>query len=221
MRQCLAEFPRGNYGNPFAFSGESAAFPMRHSRAIDCVARGVNNGTNGGFTSGGVNIAFVKDIEVTGCTFVDCSGICYTDTGTTEDVRLNRNTAKRAWDGIALVQAKPRDTKSNIEIINNNITIQRRISGAYQGIRLGGTAATNVILCGNRITKVAGGIGGGLDQPWGIMASGTIINGICINNVVDDLNNRFTGTGVFRSGNRQPSGARLTYDTTLADTEDP
>jgi hypothetical protein len=160
---CDAELPWGTYASPFAASVTD------NSRIINCRAVGINDGYDGrGWTSGGLNGAYLKNFQVTGCRFTDTYGAFYQDTGPVDGLEIIGNTVIRGKIGCAVVNA---DTKRNIRIINNSLNIQNRSARfPTAGIQiLNAPAASNVEIRGNKITFNHSGIG--VDQFRTLQAS--------------------------------------------------
>jgi hypothetical protein len=119
MTNCLVEQCFGNYGNPFCLGGNEGApspsFPgnlnfITNSRVEFCTAIGTNGpegysptGSVTPFTSGGVNLAGVKNCRVHGNFFIDCVLIAYQDTGTFDGIEVSNNTCVRGIQGISFV----------------------------------------------------------------------------------------------------------------------
>ena len=209
IEACKAELPQGTYGSPFALHGWMNSLPhhlITNSKVVACTVSGVNNGQHTGFTSGGVNLANVKDCEVSGNAFTDCYSIAYIDTGSVDGLRVINNTLVRGWQGVGIASwAMP---KQNIEIRNNYFAIQNRIvGGASYGMVVGYGATTNVTIDSNTITFDL--TGGGLMQYWGIAGS-LMTNATISNNTIGFayyvVYNSAGGTNVTLSNNRQPDG---------------
>ena len=203
---CRSELPWGNYGNPFALAGWGNSIPyylLTNSKVANCSASGNNNGLNTGFTSGGVNLAYVQDIWIDSNTFTDCYGASYQDTGSCDGLHVTNNTVIRGWEGVGL--CSPTMPKQNIEIRGNNFSIQNRIvgGGSYALVATDGVT-TNLTFDSNTITF--DNTGQGLSQFWGVYAvllSTTTIS----NNTVDPAsNNSVSGTSLTMFNNMQPDG---------------
>jgi hypothetical protein len=148
IQACRVELPRGNYGNPYALAGWSPHV-IANSKVLSSYAEGRNDGLMTGFTTGGVNLAYVKDCQVDGCTFVDCLGAVYQDTGTCDGFQVTNNTVIRGAMGISFVSAAV-GAKQNIVITGNNVQIQNRIiDGASYGIFFSHTAGANITISNN------------------------------------------------------------------------
>ena len=215
---CRAEQPQGNYGNPFALAGWWSATGPNHlltnSRVASCTAVGVNNGlATAGFTSGGVNFGNLKNCQIDGNTFIDCSGAAYIDTGTCEGIRITNNTVTRGWMGVGLMStATP---KGKIEISGNNFSIQNRgcCGFASSGIYTGETAITNITISHNTITFDSSGLGARSFLGMNVRA---VANARVYNNTVGPMhptsytvNNAVTGAKLSLINNRQPNGASV------------
>src|SRR5205823_10267867 len=104
-----------------------------------------------GFTSGGVNLANVKDCEIDGNTFIDCFGTAYSDTGSIDGLRVTNNTVIRGWQGVGL--ANPYLPKQNVVISGNNLNIQNRLSDDRSyGIVVSRGTTSNITISNNQIT---------------------------------------------------------------------
>ena len=201
---CRAELPNGNYGNPFALAGWvwGNQHLITNSKVVSCTAVGVNDGLAHGFTTGGVNLANVKDCQIDGNTFTDCYGAAYIDTGSVDGLSVTNNTVVRGWEGVGLASSTL--PKQNITISENNLSIQNRIpGGGSYGIVVGYGATTNLTINNNTITF--DNSGGGLQQFWGIAAS-LLTNATISNNIVGPSINQVSGTGVTMFNNRHPDG---------------
>ena len=125
IRYCRAELPQGNYGSPFSLHGWVGApgpFLIRDSSAYGNIAIGQNSRGATGFTTGGVNGAFIAGCDIYNNTFVDCHSIFYQDTGTVAGLTVHENTLTRGWMGLGLVADNPLWTKSDIQITGNSST---------------------------------------------------------------------------------------------------
>ncbi|MFZ3375483.1 MAG: right-handed parallel beta-helix repeat-containing protein [Chthoniobacterales bacterium] len=201
---CRAELPQGNYGNPFALAGWVWGNQrlITNSKVASCIAVGVNDGLAHGFTTGGVNLANVKDCQIDGNAFTDCSGAAYIDTGSVDGLSVTNNTVIRGWKGVGLASSTL--PKQNITISGNNFSIQNRVpAGASCGIVAGYGATTNLTISNNTISF--DNSGGGLAQFWGITAS-PLTNATISNNTVGPSINQVSGTGVTLLNNRHPDG---------------
>ena len=161
---------------------------------------------NTGFTSGGVNLANVQDCWIDNNSFTDCLGAAYIDTGSVDGLHVLNNTITRGWEGVGLSStAMP---KQNIEISNNNFSIQdRAVGGGCYGIFSGYGATSNLVVMGNALSFDSSGSGLTLVLGRGSVASKRRI----FNNVVGVSNplpiNSVTGSGITKSNNLQPSGS--------------
>ena len=201
---CRAELPQGNYGNPFALAGWvwGNQHLITNSRVASCTALGVNDGLARGFTSGGVNLANVKDCQIDGNTFTDCFGAAYIDTGSVDGLSVTNNTVVRGWQGVGLASSTL--PKQNITISGNNFSIQNRVvGGGSYGIAISNGATTNLTIGDNTITF--DDTGGGFRQFWGIAAS-PLTNATISNNIVGPSINMVSGTDVTLLNNRHPDG---------------
>lgn len=207
---CRAELPQGNYGSPFALAGWVNTVPshlITNSKVLACYAAGANTGLISAFTTGGVNLANVKDCQVDGNTFVDCFGAAYIDTGSVDGLHVTNNNVVRGWFGVGLSSwGMP---KQNIEIAGNTFLIQNRVvGGASYGIYLGSGATTNVTISNNTIQFDKAG--GGLLSYWGIAASsltGASVSGNVVDIASYPVYDAATGSGVTLINNRTPAGA--------------
>jgi hypothetical protein len=205
---CRAELPQGNYGNPFALAGWvwGNQHLITNSKVASCTAVGVNDGLARGFTSGGVNLANVKDCQIDSNTFTDCFGAAYIDTGSVDGLSVTNNTVVRGWQGVGLASSTL--PKQNITINGNNFSIQNRVvGGGSYGITISNGATTNLTIGDNTITF--DDTGGGFRQFWGIAAS-LLNNATISNNIIGTANcpvyNAATGTGVTLFNNRHSDG---------------
>jgi hypothetical protein len=215
---CRAEQPQGNYGNPFALAGWWSATGPNHlltnSRVISCTAIGVHNGlATAGFTSGGVNFGNLKNCQIDGNTFIDCSGAAYTDTGTCEGISITNNTVIRGWMGVGLMSKVT--PKGKIKISRNNFSIQNRgcCGFASSGIYAGEAAITDITIRNNKITFNGSGLGARSFLGMNVRA---VAHALVCNNTVGPIHPAFytidnvvTGTKVILTNNTQPNGARV------------
>ena len=209
---CRAELPHGNYGNPFALAGWVNTLPnylITNSKVFSCTAVGVNNGLATGFTSGGVNLANIKDCWIDSNTFTDCYGAAYIDTGSVDALHITNNIVVRGWQGAGISShVLP---KQNIEISGNNFALQNRVlGGGSYGVFAGNEITTNLVISNNTITF--DGSGAGMVQFWGIAAS--LINTATIsNNTVGTFNpgviNVVSGSALTMFGNQTPDGTPI------------
>jgi hypothetical protein len=214
IQNCRAELPQGTYGNPFALAGWTFSVPnyvLKNSKVTGCTAVGVNSGGEAGFTSGGVNLANVKDCLVDSNTFVDCFGAAYIDTGSVDGLTVTNNSVTRGWQGVGL--ANPNGPKQNITISNNTFQIQNRNQvGTNCGIVSTFGAVTNLTIDHNVITFDTSGTG--VMQFWGIMtlsANTAIISNNTVGVVTLGLGvgSGATGTGLTMFNNRTPDGVLI------------
>jgi hypothetical protein len=215
IRDCRAEMPQGNYGNPFALAGYDTQYFITNSKVLGCTAVGVNNGKREGFTSGGVNLAQIKNCEVDGNTFIDCEGAAYLDVGTIDGLRITNNTVIRGWQGVGLVSVC---NKQNITISGNSFNIQNRpTTGASYGIVIGtgpenlSITNSNVSISNNTISFDTSGQG--LLSFWGIATS--LLNTATISDntigVVYPLANNAVGFNVILTNNRMSDGSVIIW----------
>ena len=201
IQSCRAELPHGNYSSPFALFGWSP-YVIANSKVVSSTAVGVNNGLNTGFNSGGVNLAYVKDCQIDGNTFIDCQGAAHNDTGSCDGLRVTNNTVIRGQSGVGL--NSPTLPKQDIQISGNNFSIQnRQPGGGSYGITISNGATTNLTIGDNTITF--DNTGGGFLQFWGIAAS-PLTNATISNNIVGPSINMVSGTDVTLLNNRHPDG---------------
>ena len=218
IRECRAELPHGNYGNPFALAGWTFSPPfyfIANSKVISCTAVGINSGRSEGFTSGGVNLGHIKNCEVDGNTFIDCYGAAYLDVNEIDGLRVTNNTVVRGWEGVGLVSVH---NKRNITISGNNFLIQNRSpGGANYGIVVG-SGPENQTITNSNVTITNNTInfdvtGQGTIAFWGIATS--LLNGANISNntigVVWPLTNNAIGTGVILSNNLMSDGSHVVW----------
>ncbi len=160
IRNCRAEQPQGNYGSPFGLHGwpwDEVHF-MTNSSVYGNYAAGNANGAVTGFTTGGVNGAFLKNCKVYDNTFVDCQSIFYQDTGSIEGLQVANNTLTRGWLGVGLpagAGGEPTWTKTDVQITGNTINLQNRTSAygsASYGIGIYGALASNLTISNNHIS---------------------------------------------------------------------
>jgi hypothetical protein len=210
IQYCKVELPAGTYGAPFAMFGWPP-YVISNSKVIGCYAIGNDGGLSWtdpsiGFNSGGVNFADVKDCQIDGNTFVDCMGAAYTDTGSTDGLRVTNNTVIRGQLGVGLSNwTMP---KQNIEISGNSISIQNRcVGGASYGIFVGYGPTTNLTVTNNVISFDSSG--GGQLYFWGI-AMQYLTNAAVSNNIVGfascTVRNGATGDSLTLSNNHDPNG---------------
>jgi hypothetical protein len=214
IQNCRAELPQGTYGNPFALAGWTFSTPnyvLTNSKVVGCTAVGVNNGLQSGFTSGGVNIANVKDCVIDSNTFIDCYGAVYTDTGSIDGLQLTNNNVTRGWGGAVLASlALP---KQNVTIRGNNLNILNRDqNGASCGINVSFAGITNLTIDSNTVTFDTSGTGP--LQFWGIMAplsnNATISNNtVGVVTVGLGVGSGATGTGLVMFNNRNSDGTLI------------
>ncbi|HWX15697.1 MAG TPA: hypothetical protein VNY07_03840 [Chthoniobacterales bacterium] len=201
IQSCRAELPQGNYSSPFGLFGWPP-YVIANSKVVSSIAVGVNNGLNTGFNSGGVNLAYVKDCQIDGNTFVDCQGAAHHDTGSCDGLRVTNNTVIRGAAGVGLNSSTL--PKQNIQISGNNFSIQNRVPyGGSYGITISNAATTNLTIGDNTVTF--DDTGGGFQQFWGIAAS-PLTNATISNNIVGPSINQVSGTGVTLLNNRHPDG---------------
>ena len=180
---------------------------ITNSKVLSCYAAGANNGLESSFTTGGVNLANVKDCQIDGNTFVDCFGAAYIDTGSVDGLHVTNNSVVRGWFGVGLSSSAV--PKQNIDISGNTFLIQNRVSGgASYGIYLGYGTTTGVTIRNNSIQFDRSG--GGLLSYWGISAS-QLATADVSGNIIDlsdyPVYDSATGSGVTMSNNRTPNGS--------------
>ena len=155
IRYCRAEAPWGNYGSPFALHGQLSGITVRfmtNSVIYGNYAAGLNNGLPTGFTSGGVNSGFVKNLRIHDNIFVDCFSIYYQDTGSAEWIQILNNKLVRGWMGIGLLGIQPTWTKNNVNIAGNSFNMQNRIvdiGSVSYGIVTSEATNSNLSITGN------------------------------------------------------------------------
>lgn len=212
IRECRAELPQGTCGNPFALAGWVNSPPWHlivNSKVVSCTAVGANDGLTNGFTSGGVNMANVKNCEIDGNTFIDCFGAAYLDVGSIDGLRVTNNTVVRGWQGVGVATLSlPRQ---NIEITGNNFLIQNRVpGGASYGILVGWGTTNNLMISSNTISFDTSG--GGMPGFWGVAAS-LLTNATVSDNTIGlpdcRLDNVATGSAVTMFNNRTPEGTLI------------
>ncbi len=203
LQNNLCELPTGTYGAPYGLFG------VKTSRAINNTAYGINNGGNGGFTSGGVNCASVIDTVIANNTFVDCYNIFYSDTGSFAKLTIANNTLTRGWFGIAFANDSSSNPRSDILIYGNHIEIQNREEGENDGIKFsGGNTSNNVNIWNNVITFVSDG-GAGSYSFWTILAANLVSSSVQWNTLDAGASQHALGTNVRVFGNRAPDGSLL------------
>jgi hypothetical protein len=205
---CRAEQPQGNYGSPFALAGR-IPYLIVNSKVVSSTAVGVNNGVFTGFTSGGVNLAYVKDCQIDSNTFIDCQGASYQDTGSCDGLQITNNTVIRGWQGVGLSnQVLP---KQNITISGNNFSIQNRVPGGGSfGIVTRYAGITHLTINNNTITFDTSGRG--MLQFYGVLAS--LLNSATISNNTIGLAplgvyNAASGSALTMFNNRHPDGTLI------------
>ena len=170
---------------------------------------GINNGLNGGFSTGGVNAAYLQDCFIENNNFVDCQSIYYQDTGTAVRVHVNRNSGLRCWQGINFIASNSGAwTKADLEIVGNWVRIQNRVlGGASNGIFVKNDATTGLVCTDNNVSYQEDGGGAGGYGPLQIhgVTGGKIENNYLPEptDFVSTINNISTGNAsVFFSNNR-------------------
>jgi hypothetical protein len=205
---CRVELPQGTHGSPYALFGGAPHF-LANSKVYSCSATGVRSGANDGFTSGGVNLADIKDCQIDSNTFTDCQGAAYQDTGNCDGVKVTNNVIVRGSMGVAFV-TNGSAVKRNIEITGNNMLIQNRYAnGASYGIWVTYDSSTNVLIRDNTITFDTAGAG--VPAFWGIGAS-TLVDATVSDNTIGFapdtyFNNAASGSNVTLSNNRMTDGS--------------
>ena len=203
---------------------------MTNSRVEFCTAIGkqgiVGYPTPGSvtpFTSGGVNLADVKNCIIHHNRFEDCQGAAYQDTGGFDRIEILDNTVVRGFTGVAFrVDPKefPDAVFRNLRITGNRLGIQRRYTnGANYGVIIHNDCSP--VIEGNTVSYDAAGPGGGVF--WAFTVSGT--SGTIIDNTVDGaeyvkigdagVTNGAPDLRYILSNNRTPTGGTIAG---LADT---
>jgi len=209
---CRVEQPRGNYGSAFGLAGWMNSVPyyrVTNSKVVSCTVVGVNTGLVSGFTSGGVNLANVKDCQVDSSTFTDCQGAAYIDTGSVDGLQVTNNTVIRGWQGVGF--ANEEFPKQNVLVSGNNFLIQNRVpGGGSYGVVTSLAQITNLTVTNNTINFDTSGQG--MLQFWGV--TGILINGATISNNTIQIGslwviNDVSGTGLVMFNNRTPEGALI------------
>ncbi len=207
IRFCRAEQPYGNYNNPFAIGGalygDGFNSIVSGAKVHDNTAIGLNSGRNDGFSSGGVNFAYMQDSEFYNNTFTDCSAVAYGDTGTCNRVRIHNNTAVRAWYNGFFNSGT---TSNNIEYTDNKIRLQNRIEGGHSYAILVNNA-NNPIIDNNTLTSDLTGLG---YPHFHNITMDTVSGGRVRNNTLANGNDSDTPsniTNVTYSGNRYADGS--------------
>lgn len=206
IRGCRAEQPAGNYGNPFALLGNNThGWLVRKAEVIGCLASsGVNNGHGSPFSSGGVNVAGVQNCVVNGCIFIDCMGLCYTDTGDVDGLEIVNCVATRGWAGITFNGMNTPHLYRNLTFRHNHIDIQNRWPGGCSGITLTNAPFENVLIEDNEILK-DGVPGLEYDHFRGIWLDGRMTKAQILRNTVNGSNENFSG-GAQCLGNHDSKG---------------
>jgi hypothetical protein len=206
---CRAEQPHGTYGSPFGIAGR-IPYLIVNSKVVSSTVVGVNNGVYNGFTSGGANLANIKNCQINGNTFIDCQGASYQDTGSCDGLQVTNNTVIRGWQGIGLSNSVL--PKQNITISGNNFSIQNRVPGGGSfGIATRYAAITNLTINNNTITFDTSGRG--MLQFYGILASllntATISNNTIGTSSIATVYNAASGTALTMFNNRTPNGTLI------------
>lgn len=187
IQNCRAELPQGNYGAPFALHGWVDSQQTRfisNSLVSGNVAIGQESKEMSGFTTGGVNGAFIKDCQVSDNSFVDCQSVFYQDTGTIDGLIVNGNTLTRGWMGVGLTVGNPAWTKADVQILSNTLNLQNRVSdGATYGILTYGATASNLTVSGNALSFDPSG--NGYRQFYSIVLN-SIENATVLDNTADE-----------------------------------
>jgi hypothetical protein len=224
IRYCRAELPQGNYGAAFALQGwvsGSMTHFMTNSSVYGNYVAGQNTGTAIGFTTGGVNAAFIKNCQIHDNTFTDCQSIYYQDTGSIDGLQILNNKLVRGWLGIGLVaSADPTWTKNNVTIAGNSLNIQNRTApygSAGYGIQTSGSTSSNVSITGNYISFTPTGQG---YKQFLTISAGTLVNSTISNNTADEasaglalagpLRAQTSGSNIQISANRTVAGLTMT-----------
>jgi hypothetical protein len=223
IRYCRVELPQGSYAAAFALQGwvsGSITHYMTNSSVYGNYVAGQNTGTATGFTTGGVNAAFIKNCQIHDNVFVDCQSICYQDTGSTDGLQILNNKIVRGWLGIGLVaSADPTWTKTNVNIAGNSINIQNRTAdygSAGYGIQVGGSISSNCSITGNYISFTPTGLG----YKQFLTISAVLQNSTISNNTADEasaglalggpLRAQTSGSNIQISANRTTAGLPMT-----------
>lgn len=224
IRSCRAESPAGGYGSAFNISGwiGSPSRFVTNSQITDCVAVGVNNGLSWGqpgFTTGAVGFANAKNCEVSGNLVTDCVGIFYCDTGSLENILIKNNTLVRGWFGVGLVADGPNEswTKTNVQILDNNLNIQNRATGGSWAIAIYGATSSGLVIERNSISFDPTGQG---SEQFVTLGCFDIADAIISDNVADEASAipatvDASAIGAQLCDNRTASGTVMTK---LADT---
>lgn len=198
---CTAKQPYGNYGATFALFGNSS-FKIRNSKVINSKGIGINSGSDSGFNTGGVNVAYIDHCLINGNTFTDCD-LYHHDTGSADEIIVSNNRVIRGHYGIT---AGVVATRTGFYVLNNDINIQNRDPGlgASNGILIVQPTSNNVVVSGNRITIDRTGLSG---TTFLNQLNLTGLNGATIGpNYLDfdsgNGTNTATGSNVARLGNR-------------------
>jgi hypothetical protein len=199
---CRVEQPFGNYGNPYGLFGW-VPYLITNSKVLSCTAAGINDGTNDGFNTGGVNLHNIKDCQIDRSTFIDCQGAAYQDGGSCDGLQVTNNTVIRGQLGVGLASSTL--PKQNITVRGNNFLIQNRWpDGGSYGFGARSVVTTNLTIDNNTITF--DNSGSGMPQFWGVYASPLMTATISNNVVAMPSMNQVSGVGITLLNNHQPNG---------------
>jgi hypothetical protein len=196
IRYCRNESPQGNYGAPFAMFG------CTKSLVSHVYAKGKNDGLPCIWNTGGVNLANLKDCEISDSTFIDCAGAAYHDTDPVVTLRVKRNTVIRGTGGFI---NNSLNADSDIEVCWNLFEIQNRATGASYGI--GNTQNRPAVkwnVHDNEIRK-SGEAGHGYNEVRGISLATGANDAQILRNVVQGTDTNYA-TGARRNANRDAHG---------------
>lgn len=201
---CDAQLPWGDYGSSYAI------FFTQDSGVVNSRGTGRTNGLNGGYTTGGVNLADIINVLIDGNTFTDEGQIAYQDTLNIVGLKVTNNRMIRGAGGVFLNMSGL--TATNVEITNNTIGLQNRNLGGSQfgiGMSSGGTY-NSVVVSGNDITWDSTGAGG---TPNAFLINLQGVNGChVLNNHSDNpasQSNTVSGSNIINRNNTYFSGAAM------------
>ena len=207
--KCVVESPRGDYQAGISFFGwnDNQAVPNESKPMVHC--RAINNRFLGRFQSGGINLAFVKDITITGNYFHDSQGVHH-DTGAADKITITNNTFDQIYGYGVDFEPMASIDRSGITILGNVFRIPKSMSGAHTyGINMDsfGRLFRNVVIKNNSFIRETTGNGSTL---WrGIHARGLKGAVITDNTGDNSMEYNITGTNVSARNNRDFNGIDL------------
>jgi hypothetical protein len=210
IRFGVIDTPWGNYGAPMATFGNS---PKTISFNVnDNWVYGVNNGLLTGFTTGGVNMATVKNGKLFNNHWYDCKA-AHIDTSTVDGLTVFNDTVVRGVGGVTLESSS---SQGNVDIRACHFAVQNRSGSTNANVDCFTSTCNNVVISGNTFTVDSGGLGGGTIVP--IFAGANLSNSTISLNTIDAGNTSNVSIGATIFGNKTPAGATaagLTTNTTL------